>query len=74
MRTPLSHRLRRSWDSVPDPAPTAISMASEKLRLSEEEALEAAQGKLPAHEVTPGVFLQVGLELEDTQYVCDVSY
>ncbi|KAI0688809.1 hypothetical protein C8Q76DRAFT_772031 [Earliella scabrosa] len=62
-----------AWNADPDqPDPyeeptTAISMASEKLRLGEEEAVEAAQGKLPPHEVTPAVLLQVGLELEEAQ-------
>ncbi len=39
------------------------------MQLNEEEAIEAQQGKLPPHDTTPGVFLQVGLELEDKQYV-----
>ncbi|KAI0689410.1 hypothetical protein C8T65DRAFT_700260 [Cerioporus squamosus] len=54
----------------PDPfqEPTiAISLASEKLKLNEEEAVEAAQGKLPLHDITPGMLLQVGLELEEKQ-------
>ncbi|KAI0746139.1 hypothetical protein C8Q76DRAFT_604722, partial [Earliella scabrosa] len=54
----------------PDPheePTTAISLASVKLELSQEEAVEAASGQLPAHDVTPGVLLQVGLELEERQ-------
>ncbi|TFK79078.1 hypothetical protein K466DRAFT_606418 [Polyporus arcularius HHB13444] len=63
----------RVWDqdpNQPDPyqEPTvAVSLADVKLQLSNEEAVEAAQGKLPPHDTTPGVFLQVGLELEDKQ-------
>ncbi len=51
-----------------------LSLADVKLQLSKEEALEAAQGKLPPHEVTPGVLLQVGLELEEKQSVYQVKY
>ncbi|KAI0757483.1 hypothetical protein C8Q80DRAFT_1092841, partial [Daedaleopsis nitida] len=58
----------KSPDPYEEPT-TALSMASERLKLHEEEAVEAAQGKLPLHEVTPAVLLQVGMELEDTQYV-----
>ncbi|TBU58879.1 hypothetical protein BD310DRAFT_906324 [Dichomitus squalens] len=43
----------------------SVSTATVKLELAQEEEKEAAQGLLPEHEVTPGVFLQVGLELED---------
>lgn len=40
-----------------------------KKKLNEEEAIEALQGVFPAHDVTPGVFLQLGLEIEDQQCV-----
>ncbi|KAI0730668.1 hypothetical protein C8Q76DRAFT_612418, partial [Earliella scabrosa] len=76
----FSDKTRASWEAMldawhadpsqPDPheePTTAISVASVKLALNEEEAIEAAAGKLPNHDVTPGVLLQVGLELEDRQ-------
>ncbi|RPD52385.1 hypothetical protein L226DRAFT_474292, partial [Lentinus tigrinus ALCF2SS1-7] len=56
----------------PDPydEPTnTISLAAVKLQLNKEEAAEAAAGALPPHDATPGVFLQVGLELEEKQCV-----
>lgn len=42
-------------------------MAAVKLELAQQEAVEATLGHLPAHETTPAVFLQVGLELEEQQ-------
>ncbi|TBU37904.1 hypothetical protein BD309DRAFT_875464, partial [Dichomitus squalens] len=62
-----------AWNEGPDqPDPyeepiKSVSTATVKLELAQEEEKEAAQGLLPEHEVTPGVFLQVGLELEDQQ-------
>ncbi|TBU21626.1 hypothetical protein BD311DRAFT_677927 [Dichomitus squalens] len=62
-----------AWNADPDqPDPyeepvKSISTATMKLELAKEEEKEASQGLLPEHEVTPGVFLQVGLELEDQQ-------
>ncbi|OJT14652.1 hypothetical protein TRAPUB_8795 [Trametes pubescens] len=50
---------------------TSISYATAKKQLNEEEAIEALQGVFPAHDVTPGIFLQLGLEIEDQQYVYD---
>ena len=38
----------------------------------EEEAAEASQGALPAHNVSPSMFLSSGLELEKLQ--CVVSF
>ncbi|EIW51877.1 uncharacterized protein TRAVEDRAFT_54297 [Trametes versicolor FP-101664 SS1] len=63
----------RTWEedtSSPDPyeEPAAsISYATTKKQLNEEEAIEARQGVFPSHDVTPGVFLQLGLEIEDQQ-------
>lgn len=42
-------------------------MSTVKLELAQQEAVEATQGQLPSHEVTPAVFIQVGLELEEQQ-------
>ena len=40
------------------------------LALANEDARDAARGKLPVqHEVHPGAFLQLGLDLEEQQYV-----
>ncbi|KAI0662341.1 hypothetical protein C8Q70DRAFT_1050991 [Cubamyces menziesii] len=63
----------KAWEEDhdrPDPyeePQAAVSYATAKKTLNEEEAIEAREGKLPRHEVTPGVFLQLGLELEDRQ-------
>ncbi|RPD52689.1 hypothetical protein L226DRAFT_548691 [Lentinus tigrinus ALCF2SS1-7] len=64
----------KAWHADPDQPdpfqePTIdISLAAVKLQLNEEEAVEAAAGRLPSHDdVTPGVLLQVGLELEEKQ-------
>ncbi|KAH9894841.1 hypothetical protein C8Q73DRAFT_645213, partial [Cubamyces lactineus] len=63
----------KAWEEDPDkPDPyeepqVAVSYATAKKALNEEEAIEAREGKFPQHEVTPGVFLQLGLELEDRQ-------
>ena len=46
---------------------TEMSMSAIRLQLATEEAEEAKEGILPPHEVTPGVFLQVALELEEQQ-------
>lgn len=42
-------------------------MKRTKLELAMEEEKEYTEGTLPAHEVTPGIFLQLGLELEEQQ-------
>ena len=42
-------------------------MKRTKLELSLEEEEEHIKGTLPAHEVTPSVFLQLGIELEEQQ-------
>ncbi|PIL23576.1 hypothetical protein GSI_14889 [Ganoderma sinense ZZ0214-1] len=60
-----------NWDHTkPDPyeePSTTISMSTVKLELAQQEAIEGAQGLLLTHEVTPAVFIQVGLELEEQQ-------
>ena len=38
-------------------------------RLAVEEGLERQAGLVPDHEVLPGQFLEVGLKLEEQQYV-----
>ncbi|RDX39980.1 hypothetical protein OH76DRAFT_1423978 [Lentinus brumalis] len=43
------------------------TLKSARLSIAEEEAKEMAAGTLPPHDVTPGVFLQVGLEIEEQQ-------
>ncbi|TFK79956.1 hypothetical protein K466DRAFT_504721 [Polyporus arcularius HHB13444] len=43
------------------------TIKSTRLAIADEEAAELAAGTLPPHDVTPGVFLQVGLEIEEQQ-------
>ena len=40
-----------------------------RLRLTEEEAAEAERGTTAPHKVSASVFVRMGLELEDQQYV-----
>ena len=47
----------------------AATVNSTRLKIAEEEAEELAAGTLPPHDITPGIFIQLGLELEDKQYV-----
>jgi hypothetical protein len=42
-------------------------LAQVKLELSKEEMEDAKQGIMPIHDVSPNVFLAIGLELEDQQ-------
>lgn len=44
-------------------------MKNIRLEIADEEAADLAGGNLPAHEVSPGVFLQMGLEIEEQQCV-----
>ncbi|PIL29361.1 hypothetical protein GSI_09412 [Ganoderma sinense ZZ0214-1] len=66
-------KMVQEWNrdhSQPDPyeePSTGITMAAVKLELAQQEAIEAHLGQLPPHEVTPAVFLQVALELEEQQ-------
>jgi len=39
------------------------------LRLAEEEAADVERGKEAPHKVSASVFIRMGLELEDQQYV-----
>ncbi|KAH9885590.1 hypothetical protein C8Q73DRAFT_659447, partial [Cubamyces lactineus] len=58
--------------SKPDPyeeVTVPLSMKRTKLELSLEEEEEHMKGALPAHEVTPSVFLQLGIELEEQQRI-----
>ncbi len=47
----------------------AATVGSTRLAIAEEEAKEIAAGTLPLHDVSPGVFIQLALELEEHQYV-----
>jgi hypothetical protein len=38
-----------------------------RLELAKADAVQAGQGKLPQHKVSPGGFLMIGFELEDSQ-------
>ena len=49
--------------------PSAATVNSTRLKIAEEEAEELAAGTLPPHDVTPGIFIHIGLDLEDQQYV-----
>ncbi len=44
-----------------------LSQNAVRRQLAAEEAAEKHAGSIPVHETTPGVFLQVGLELEEQQ-------
>ncbi len=46
---------------------SAATIKSTRLAIAEEEAQELAAGTLPPHDVSPGVFLQLGLEIEEQQ-------
>ncbi|KAI0741518.1 hypothetical protein C8Q80DRAFT_1221541 [Daedaleopsis nitida] len=64
----------RAWQENPtdtdDPyeehRPSA-TIKSTRLQIADKEAKELADGTLPPHDVLPGVFLQVALELEEQQ-------
>ena len=47
----------------------ASRVSEARLRLTQEEATEAAKGKESPHKVSASVFVRMGLELEDQQYV-----
>ncbi|KAH9911955.1 uncharacterized protein BXZ73DRAFT_56696 [Epithele typhae] len=53
-------------DPYEEPRPT-VTLKAVRLQIAEEEAIERRNGSLPPHEVSPGVFLQVGLDLEEQQ-------
>jgi len=44
-------------------------MAHVRLKLAQEELEEAEAGVEPIHEISANAFIQVGLELEEQQYV-----
>jgi hypothetical protein len=44
-------------------------MTQVRLELANEELAEAKLGAELSHEVSPNTFLQIGLELEEQQYV-----
>jgi len=50
---------------------TLVSSASKvseiRLRLAQEEAAEAEKGQRLPHQVSPSVFVRIGLDLEDQQ-------
>ncbi|TFK79970.1 hypothetical protein K466DRAFT_504692 [Polyporus arcularius HHB13444] len=45
----------------------SATLKSTRLQIADEEAQELAAGTLPPHDVSPGVFLQHGLEIEEQQ-------
>lgn len=47
----------------------ASKLSKAWLRLTQEEAKEAERGKGAPHKVSASVFMRMGLELEDQQYV-----
>ncbi|KAI0055075.1 hypothetical protein BV25DRAFT_1816134 [Artomyces pyxidatus] len=67
------------WDrdgSKPNPYQEPVctnTTANMRLELAQEEAEEAARGIVALHEMSASVFLNVGLELEEQQYVLLVS-
>ena len=44
-------------------------MNTVRLELAQEEAAEISRGVISTHEVSQSVFLQLGIELEEQQYV-----
>jgi hypothetical protein len=46
---------------------SVMTMAQVRRELAEEELEKAKQGPAPLHDVSPNMFLQVGLELEEQQ-------
>jgi|SRR5580693_1179964 hypothetical protein len=46
-----------------------MSMTALRLELAKEEATNAANGHPSPHETSPSSFLQIGLDLEEQQYV-----
>lgn len=48
---------------------TGFSVKEALKKLAAEDAKALQQGVLPAHETSPSSFIQVGLELEEQQYV-----
>ena len=44
-----------------------------RLKLANADAQDAAQGKIIQHEVSPSVFIQLGLELEEHQWVLPMN-
>ncbi|KAH9916110.1 uncharacterized protein BXZ73DRAFT_53996, partial [Epithele typhae] len=53
-------------DPYEEPRPT-VTLKTVRLEIATQEAVELHDGVLPPHEMSPGVFLQVGLELEEQQ-------
>ncbi|KAI0686904.1 hypothetical protein C8T65DRAFT_590675 [Cerioporus squamosus] len=52
---------------------TTATLKSTHLQIADEEAKELAAGTLPPHDISPGVFLQLGLDIEESQYVPAIS-
>jgi hypothetical protein len=50
-----------------------MTMANIRLELAKEELEEAKMGAELAHNISPNIFLQVGLELEEQQYVITIT-
>ncbi|KAI0047219.1 hypothetical protein FA95DRAFT_1465725, partial [Auriscalpium vulgare] len=47
----------------------SITTADVRLQLANEEAQATARGDTPAHSMSPSIFIQTGLDLEDQQYL-----
>jgi len=60
--TPMSRNLKHI---------SGTTMAQVRLKFAQEELEEAKKGIEPLHEITTNAFIQVGLELEEQQYVAD---
>lgn len=44
-----------------------------RLELAKEEAAALEQGDVPPHKVSPSMFVQIGLDLEDQQCILSLS-
>jgi hypothetical protein len=49
---------------------SASKVSEIRLQLAQEEAAEAEKGQRAPHQVSASVFIRMGLELEDQQWVC----
>ncbi|KAI0069871.1 hypothetical protein K474DRAFT_1568226, partial [Panus rudis PR-1116 ss-1] len=61
---------RQNPDSNPDPyevKDSSLSMKEIRIKLSEEDAVEASKGAALQHEVSPSIFISMGLDIEEKQ-------
>ena len=61
----LFHYQRRESDNIM--VYIGATLKEVRLRLAEEDAADLAKGAVVEHEVSPAVFIQTGLELEEQQ-------